>query len=69
MHGLLVAAGLLLLSAASFMLALPILDFTGILRRLFADFPVTPATAARLALAGAVCLLLAWLWYRRRGGV
>ena len=34
MHGLLVAAGLLLLSAASFTLALPILDFTGVVRRL-----------------------------------
>jgi len=67
-HGLLVAAGLLLLSAASFTLALPILDFTGTLRRLFAGYPATPETAARLAIAGAVCLLLGWLWYRRRDG-
>lgn len=69
MHGLLVAAGLLLLSAASFTLAMPILDFTGMFRRLLADYPATPATAARLAVAGAVCLLLGWLWYRKSGGV
>ena len=68
MHGLLVAVGLLLLSAASFTLALPILDFTGVFRRLFDGYPATPEMAARLAIAGAVCLVLGWLLYRRRDG-
>ena len=69
MHGLLVAAGLLLLSAASFTLALPILDFTGMIRRLFEGYPATPETAARLAVAGVVCLLLGWLLHRKRDGL
>ncbi len=68
MHGLLVAAGLLLLSAASFTLALPILDFTGAVRRLFDGYPATPEMAARLGVAGAICLVLGWLLYRRQGG-
>lgn len=67
MHGLMVAAGLVLLSAASFTLALPILDFTGTLRRLYEGYPATPQMAARLALAGTVCLMLGWLLYRKGG--
>ena len=68
MTGLLVTAGLLLLSAASFTLALPILDFTGVVRRLFDGYPATPEMAGRLAIAGAVCLVIGWLLYRRRDG-
>ena len=37
-------------------------------RRLFDGYPATPEMAARLAIAGAVCLVLGWLLYRRRDG-
>ena len=68
MHGLLVTVGLLLLSAASFTLALPILDFTGMFSRLFPDYQPTPELAVRLAIAGVACLVVAWLIYLKRNG-
>ncbi len=68
MHGLLVAVGLLLLSAASFTLALPILDFAGMFSRLFPDYQPTPEVAVRLAIAGVACLVVGWLIYLKQGG-
>ena len=68
MQAWLVATGLLLLSVASFTLVLPILDFTGIFRQLFKEYPATPEMAARLAFAGVICLVLGWALHRRQGG-